>query len=183
MIVLPTSSTTQMKQTQVEAEPRAERDVHELSDGLHWTPRRLAGAGVPCVYVPDLLLHLPPPLPASVHQAHGDQCHPSRNQLSQLQHARKTRSLLSMCIQGIASDNTTPLTLAATERGDLPGPSKLPPLPPAPPRVERGVGAPLAAPVRVERGVADVSAGLCKNFEGLMPGTDRVERGLEGTRR
>jgi hypothetical protein len=35
MIVLPTSSTTEMKQTQVEAEPRVEMDVHELSDGLH----------------------------------------------------------------------------------------------------------------------------------------------------
>ena len=107
----------------------------------------------------------------------------STKNLLNSQHARKTRSLLSTCIYGIASDNTTQLTLAATERGDLPGPSTLPPLPPAPPRVERGVGAPLAAPVRVERGVADVSAGLCKNFEGLMPGTERVERGLDGAKR
>jgi hypothetical protein len=41
----------------------------------------------------------------------------------------------------------------------------------------------LAAPVRVERGVADVSAGLCKNLEGLMPGIERVERGLDGAKR
>jgi len=67
---------------------------------------------------------------------------------------------------------------AAMDRGDLPGASKLPPLQPAPPRVERGVGAALAAPARVERGVPIASAGLSKKFEGLMPGIERVERGL-----
>jgi len=68
--------------------------------------------------------------------------------------------------------------VTATVRGDRPVTAELPP--PAlllPPRVERGVGAPF--PPWVERGVALVRAGLCiRNDDGLMPGTDLVERGL-----
>lgn len=58
-------------------------------------------------------------------------------------------------------------------RGDRPGIAELPAALLPPPRVDRGIGA-----ARVERGVAPVSAGLCKNEEGLMPGAERVERGL-----
>jgi len=187
MIVHPTSSTTATKQTQVAIKPSAETDAHALSDGLHCPlrPRPLAGAEAPCAYVPGLLLRLQLPQPASCINditRTTNLCHKLTQMLCDSQRTTTEASAghvhvrLRRALRQTAQHN---LTWAAMDRGDLPGASKLPPLPPAPPRVERGVGAALAAPARVERGVPIASAGLCKKFEGLMPGIERVERGLD----